>query len=602
MAGVENNNPLPQGVSILKCANDDKTYVVNEILNFYQRKMRVLGAGAVKKYSHHIFDHEKLYEARRILQELWTWRNLEPIPNHAAEVKKLMEPRQSRRINVRLALDIIEFLEKEGPRLDVCFLTMHCEEIPSKVHERDVLQNVYTLLEKSEFEYTEIIDIIQEKQTAINANTRMLEEIRADMTAGFSGIAEMLQNMQSPNMNSVERISSTVEEISDRVQAINLNEVSVNEILNLPAEVGNLGPVGSAVDEAAAVMPAATAAAAVTPMPSAAAAVTPTSAVAAAGTPVAALNLLSGVLHDVSHISDISDDELEITDDNSEYDSAVYMSYANMFIAGQAPTDSNDVVNHLRTELTRAPIIPNDPVNPLRTELPRAPIIPIDPVNPLRTGMPRASTGTNVPNDTVNQLRPGSSNQPSARGQSNQGHTANLQNKKYTEFLIKKNKRAYIRDEGGEDIPFSAIQETFRFKAFISKISPNEDIGLINSHINRKLGVNANLKVVSQPGAPALSIILDCTTNTDSLNLRMPGLWPKGTCIVKWRPPPSFNHNPRQAANGTGQASGQNQHGRYGRQYNVNSNRSSTPQNVDVGSNYVHRYPDQQRLNQQWRD
>ena len=49
MAGVENNNPLPQGVSILKCANDDKTYIVNEILNFYQRKMRVLGAGAVKK-------------------------------------------------------------------------------------------------------------------------------------------------------------------------------------------------------------------------------------------------------------------------------------------------------------------------------------------------------------------------------------------------------------------------------------------------------------------------------------------------------------------------------------------------------------------------
>ena len=184
----------------------------------------------------------------------------------------------------------------------------------------------------------------------------------------------------------------------------------------------------------------------------------------------------------------------------------------------------------------------------------------------------------------------------------NHGNPTNLSNKKYTEFLIKKNKRAYIQDEGEDDIPFSAIQETFRFKAFISKISPNDDIGLINRHINRKLGVNANLKVVSQPGAPALSIILDCTTNTDSLNLRMPGLWPKGTCIVKWRPPPSFNNNPRQGVNGTGQASGQNQHGRYGQQFNVNSNRSSTPQNVDLGSNYVHRYPDQRRLNQQWRD
>ena len=239
-------------------------------------------------------------------------------------------------------------------------------------------------------------------------------------------------------------------------------------------------------------------------------------------------------------------------------------------------------------------------VNPLRPELQRAPIVPNEPVNPSRPGPPRAPPVPNEPNDTVNPLRPGSSNQPSAHGQRNQGHTTNLTNKKYTEFLIKKNKRAYIQDEGEEDIPFSAIQETFRFKAFISKLSPNDDIGLINRHINRKLGVNANLKVVSKTGAPALSIILDCTTNTDSLNLRMPGLWPKGTCLVKWRPPPSYNNNHRQGVNGNGQASGQNQHGRYGRQYNVNSNRSSTPQNVDSGKNYVLPHLDQRQLNSQW--
>ena len=89
MAGRENNSPLPQGMNILKCTNDDdNTYVISEILNFYQRKMRVLGSGPVKKLSHHIFEAEKLYEARRILQELWTWRNLDPIPDHAAEVMR----------------------------------------------------------------------------------------------------------------------------------------------------------------------------------------------------------------------------------------------------------------------------------------------------------------------------------------------------------------------------------------------------------------------------------------------------------------------------------------------------------------------------------
>ena len=140
------------------------------------------------------------------------------------------------------------------------------------------------------------------------------------------------------------------------------------------------------------------------------------------------------------------------------------------------------------------------------------------------------------------------------------------------------------------------------FKAFVSKLSPNSDLDSINRHINSILRVNAHLKVVSQPGAPALSIILDCTTNTDSLDLRMPGLWPKGTCLVKWRPPPSYNNNHRHGVNGTGQARGQNQHGQYSRQISVNRNRSLTPQNLDLGRNYVHPYPDQRLMNQQWRD
>ena len=119
-AAVDSNSP-PQGVNILKSANDDKTFVINEVLNFYQRKMRVLGIDSVKNLSHHIFKPEQLNEARGILQKLWEWRNLEPIPKHVATVKKLIEPRSLRGINHRLALDVIEFLQVEDARLDVIF-------------------------------------------------------------------------------------------------------------------------------------------------------------------------------------------------------------------------------------------------------------------------------------------------------------------------------------------------------------------------------------------------------------------------------------------------------------------------------------------------
>ena len=181
MAGNRNLSSLPEGVSILKSNNDDKTYVVNEVLNYYQRKMRVVGAGPVKKYSHHIFKPNKLDEARQILQKLWAWRNLEPIPTHMDAVNKLITPRTMRGTNQRLALDIIEFLEKEDARLDVIFLTLCCEEIPSKIHERDALQEVYLLLEKNEFEYTQVIENLHAKEFAINAHTKMLNDMKNDM-------------------------------------------------------------------------------------------------------------------------------------------------------------------------------------------------------------------------------------------------------------------------------------------------------------------------------------------------------------------------------------------------------------------------------------
>ena len=122
-------------------------------------------------------------------------------PKHVATVKKLIELRSLRGTNIRLALDVIEFLQLEDGRLDVIFLTLHCEEIPSRVHERDCMKEVYLLLEKNEYEYTEVMENLYEKELAINAHTKMLEVIKKDMAKGFGVIADMLKNMQTSNVN-----------------------------------------------------------------------------------------------------------------------------------------------------------------------------------------------------------------------------------------------------------------------------------------------------------------------------------------------------------------------------------------------------------------
>ena len=91
MATDGDNNPAPPGINILNCNGDDNIYIINEVLNFYQRKLRVLKVNEVRNLSHHVFEVDQLKEARKVLKDLWDWKKLIPIPQHEDEVKRLAE-------------------------------------------------------------------------------------------------------------------------------------------------------------------------------------------------------------------------------------------------------------------------------------------------------------------------------------------------------------------------------------------------------------------------------------------------------------------------------------------------------------------------------
>ena len=87
---VESIN-APEGVDILKSERDGRIYVINTVLCYYQRKLRVLGNDELKTLAHHVFKPKVVDEARKMLHSIWVWRNLEPIQEHVV-VDVMLEP------------------------------------------------------------------------------------------------------------------------------------------------------------------------------------------------------------------------------------------------------------------------------------------------------------------------------------------------------------------------------------------------------------------------------------------------------------------------------------------------------------------------------
>ena len=74
MADNTTHDSLPEGINLLKSEVDGKIYVINEVLNFYQCKLKILGKTQALSLAHHVFDKVKLAEAKDLLLNLWNWR------------------------------------------------------------------------------------------------------------------------------------------------------------------------------------------------------------------------------------------------------------------------------------------------------------------------------------------------------------------------------------------------------------------------------------------------------------------------------------------------------------------------------------------------
>ena len=71
---MDNMGPPPEGIDVLRSDTSGKLYVVNELLNFYQRKLCILDRTQAVQLAHHKFKVSEFEAALKLLSSLWTWK------------------------------------------------------------------------------------------------------------------------------------------------------------------------------------------------------------------------------------------------------------------------------------------------------------------------------------------------------------------------------------------------------------------------------------------------------------------------------------------------------------------------------------------------
>ena len=95
MTEITGDIPLPEGIQVMK--SDGKIYVIDEILNFYQRKLCNSTVEEVKALGHHVFQLETMQRSKEVLLALWKWRKCVPSSENNHITKNLEQIRSQYR-------------------------------------------------------------------------------------------------------------------------------------------------------------------------------------------------------------------------------------------------------------------------------------------------------------------------------------------------------------------------------------------------------------------------------------------------------------------------------------------------------------------------
>ena len=125
---MDNLGPPPQGVDILMSNSSGKLYVVNELLNFYQRKLCLMDRVQALNLAHHKFKEDEYVAALKLLNSLWEWKGLTPSSDNRFLYRNIRERRRVGKKTLIMATDIIDFLEVEDKNLDITSLQRNAKK------------------------------------------------------------------------------------------------------------------------------------------------------------------------------------------------------------------------------------------------------------------------------------------------------------------------------------------------------------------------------------------------------------------------------------------------------------------------------------------
>ena len=261
--GTENPDisSLPEGINCMESGG--KMYIINEVLNFYQRKLSTLTIEAVRALAHHLFELDALREAKQLLLTLWKWKKCNPSSDNNYIIKGLEDRRQGKRNKTNTAMDIIKFLQVEDANLGIIFLTLKCELIPSKVHESEAMKDIYVLMHQSDDDHKALVEQLEEKSLEIQNYANMVTGLRDDMQSGFLALTKMIEERiylpaniaaTAPETNGTNTNNNDGQLNMDNQEAVVQENVNADIGIQAPV-VGSEGPQRD--EPAAAVQPAA---------------------------------------------------------------------------------------------------------------------------------------------------------------------------------------------------------------------------------------------------------------------------------------------------------------------------------------------------------